>query len=60
LETPIAADAPPISADEGIVDGSREKSGHVAICHDAIHQVFIGGNRWGIGGNRRFQRLTIG
>jgi hypothetical protein len=60
LETPISADAPPIAADEVMVDGSGKKFGRLANGHDAIHQLFIGGNRRGISGNRRFQRLTIG
>jgi hypothetical protein len=53
------ADAPPIAADEVTVDGSGEKSGQVAICHNAIHLVFVGGNRRGIGVHRRFQRLLL-
>jgi hypothetical protein len=47
------ADAPPIAADETLINGSEEKSGHVAIFHSAIHQDFVGGNRRGIGVHRR-------
>ncbi|MBX3672836.1 MAG: hypothetical protein KF776_07650 [Burkholderiales bacterium] len=51
------ADAPPIAADEVMVDDGRKNFGNVANCSAAICQVFIGGNRRGIGVHRRFQRL---
>jgi hypothetical protein len=59
LETPITADAPPIAADETMNSGAGETFGHVANCHNAIHQALIGGNRRGIGGNRRFQSFSV-
>jgi hypothetical protein len=60
LETPITADAPPIAADKCLMDGIVPNREVVGPVRSAIDHDIIGGNRRGIGGNRRFQRLTIG
>jgi hypothetical protein len=48
------ADVPPIAADKGLMDCVVANCDVVEPLPDAIDQDLIGGNRRGIGENRRF------
>ena len=57
-ETPIAADASPIAANEIRLLLEVEFRPQMCLPEAGNLSPFICGNRRGIGGNRRFQRLT--